>query len=438
MADTTANNLTGLSGNFREVYSKHGIENLLPDEVQLQRDIAFAADETVGLEYHQPVITKREHGITYYRPSDTSTNNDGYGLQAAISGQIKDAKIVGSQIMARARIGIEAAARSLRSEAAYKKVFDPIVENLINSVANRAEADLFYGWRPLAKVSSIATNVITVAPAEWAPGIWVGQEGAQLTSFDNDADTAAATAVSLDAVSDAATKTLTVSSGTDFTAGDHIHFHATAASGTDKIGQRHDAAAAAGTGFNSMRGLSSLVTGFIGDAVVTTTILGVAPSSLWGSTVYDAASGPLTLQKINRAVIGMVPKGAPRMMNLYVNPATWADLANDEAAQRRYNNGPKGRVSIGADGIEFIVQTGTVMIKSSPFVKGADAFGIDPKLFKRIGATDLTFKVPGREDEFFIQTPDFASYEIRCYLNYALFTRALGKTLWIKNIVNNS
>ena len=61
---------------------------------------------------------------------------------------------------------------------------------------------------------------------------------------------------------------------------------------------------------------------------------------------------------------------------------------------------------------------------------------ISPKLWKRVGATDITFRLPDRGDEFFRHIEDAAGYELRAYSNQALFTKALAKSTIITGITS--
>jgi uncharacterized protein YmfQ (DUF2313 family) len=57
--------------------------------------------------------------------------------------------------------------------------------------------------------------------------------------------------------------------------------------------------------------------------------------------------------------------------------------------------------------------------------------------FKRIGGSEVTFKIPGKDgEEFFTQLAENAGYDIRCYTDQALFCKALGRQALITNIVN--
>ena len=62
---------------------------------------------------------------------------------------------------------------------------------------------------------------------------------------------------------------------------------------------------------------------------------------------------------------------------------------------------------------------------------------IPQERFMKIGATDLTFNVPGRGDQFFENVPNYAGYELRAYADLALICGAPGMTVSITGIVNS-
>lgn len=424
------NTVSTLSGLFKEVYASGQEMNLIPDDVQLARDIEFVEREkSPGGSYHQAVITKMENGFTYAGPNPGTV----VSLNSPTAGEVKDASVAGSQIYLRSRIDYETAARaSSGGDRAFRRALDPVVENMTTAMWRRLEVELFYGRTPLCTIAGLSGSTFTVAAADWAPGFWAGMEGALFSCRANDAAAADEQDVGafISAV-DIDTRQITLSPATGCANTELIHF----------LGQRSLAAVTATAGYNSCMGLYALCTGTVGSAVTSSvTAFGISQASysLWKATQYSCGSGPLSLQKINRGFAQLQPKGASKKYNLYVNPKAWADLANDESAQRRYANKAGGTFSVGPEGMVYYTQTGSIEIKSSSYVKEAHAFGIDPKLFKRIGATDVTFRLPDRGDEFFLHRPDEAAYELRAMSNQALFTKALGKAILFKDIVNNS
>jgi uncharacterized protein YmfQ (DUF2313 family) len=69
-------------------------------------------------------------------------------------------------------------------------------------------------------------------------------------------------------------------------------------------------------------------------------------------------------------------------------------------------------------------------------VKAGEAFIFPPKRCKRIGAQEVSFKTPGREDEIFLQLANNAGFELRVYTYQALFIEAPAKCVKISGFVN--
>ena len=160
--------------------------------------------------------------------------------------------------------------------------------------------------------------------------------------------------------------------------------------------------------------------------------------SLWRSNSVSAASGPLTFDVVQEAQARSVEKGAEEDTQLLCNPKGWRDLIGDQAALRRYDGeNPSSKYEIGAETICFYGQVGKVDIKPSIYVKEGFAYLFAPTLFNRIGATDVTFNVPGRDDEFYDLLENSMGYQLRAYCNSTVFTRAPGKATLINDVVNS-
>jgi hypothetical protein len=130
-------------------------------------------------------------------------------------------------------------------------------------------------------------------------------------------------------------------------------------------------------------------------------------------------------------------KGLDKKVVVLVNPDSWADLMNQMDALRQYDSSyKKDLMENGAMGIKFYGQNGEMEIQSSIFVKRGYAYGVCVEEFERIGSTDVTFKRPGKGDDFFKELNDNAGYEIRSYSDQALFTYKPGINFMISNISN--
>jgi hypothetical protein len=157
--------------------------------------------------------------------------------------------------------------------------------------------------------------------------------------------------------------------------------------------------------------------------------------SLWQGNSFDASAANLSLKKIYQAANLAVSKGLMETVCCYVSPASFSTLANDEAALRRYNTAVK-EGERGVDSINFHGPSGKIKVIVHPMIWDTEAYIFPEKQAERIGASDLTFKTPGREDEMFKQMDTQSGYECRLYSEQAVFLPAPAKCVKVHNISN--
>jgi len=413
MADAPTT-VSKLSGYFKERYAS-ALENAQPKGLHLMHDIRFAQrDQQPGNEFHQPVLLTHEQGFTY-----ASNGAGAFTLNDAEAGVTQDAKVVGTQMLLKSQIDYETAARASSSSRAFGRALDVVVENMSDSVDKRCELDCLYGQKGIGRVATAnkTTRVITLQTTEFAAGIWAGQENAFLEFTDTTAATATlrATLVAQISAIDISAKTVTLNSTTItstlcdlITDADFIWFN----------GQR------TATAHNVYAGAHALLSATSG----TVLNINVGNFSLWQAT-QTATAGALTFAKINNAMASAAGLGLDDDVILYVNPQVWASLVNTETATALRTNDSRysPKFKVGANGIEFYSQTGTITIKSHRYCKIGFAYAISPKYWMRVGATPKTFNLPDRGDEFFRHVDSKAAYELRAYVNQALFTKALAR-----------
>lgn len=409
MAQNSANTFSDtLNGLFKEAYSDK-LENLIPEGLKLYKMIEFLPKEKQpGNLYHQPVILGHEHGVTF-----ASATDDAFNLQAPISGQIKDAQIQGNPVVLRSVLGYTAASRAAQGGSkAFMDATKFLVANMLRSISKKLEIELFYGQMGYGTVASVAANVITITTGEYAAGIWSGAEGMPL-EIRNAAGTTIRGQCNVTSV-DLANRTVTV---------DLLPAGVT---GTDVIFHR-------GAYGNEFSGVHKIITN-------TGTLFNISASnySLWSGNQYDAGSAALTLGKVERAVALGVNKGLDSDVICLVNPKTWSDLLVEQTALRRFDGTYSGaELENGGKSIKFYGQNGLITIEPSIYVKESYAYLLDLKEFARVGSTDVTFKRPGMEGNFFKELDSSAGVELRCFSDMALFCSAPGRQVLIKNIVNS-
>lgn len=412
LANTTAT----LNGLFKEVYAKN-LVNLIPDGVKLLTKIPFAKREaTLGSLYHQPVILGHEHGVTF-----AAGDVDAFALNVSVAGQIKDATVQGTQLVLRSVLGLAAASRSMGGDAkAFMQGTKFLVSNMLRSVTKKLEIEMLYGqvgYATLDAVVAIAGTVLQIPDSEWAPGIWAGGEGMPIEIRDSTGATVKTAANTKIVSVDFSTRQITIAPGL-----------ALATASGDVIWHGGDVSSAYG---NEFPGIHKIVTN-------TGVLFGINATtySLFRGNSYDALAGPLSFAKVQEAISKAVEKGLDNDVLVIVNPLTWTDLLNDQAALRMQDSSySTAKSEQGSKELCFYGQAGKIEIVPSMYCKQGFSYVITPDEFMRIGSTDVTFQRPGKEGEFFRDMDNSAGYELRCYCDQSLFCSAPAKNVLIYNIV---
>lgn len=333
-----------------------------------------------------------------------------FALNPAITGQIKNAQVRGFQMLLRSVMAYDAAYASL---GAGPKAFEDgtkfLVANMMKSIVRKVEIALIYGQVGYGAVASTAANVITITTAEWAPGIWAGSEKMRIEIYSASGTLrgdCSVTAVDMD------NRAITVDSLPAGVVSTDVIYHY-------------------GAFGKEMPGIHKIISN-------TSSLFGISAAqySLWKGNSYPAA-GALSFTKLSAALARSVEKGLESAVVCLVNPRTWSTLMTDMAANRRFDSSYKSSVGQnGMETIEFFSQNGKIEIHSSIYVKEGYSYLVSPDDFLRIGSTDITFKQPGKSDEFFRELENNAGFELRCYSNQSLFCKAPGKQTLISGIVN--
>lgn len=440
---TTPSDLTGL---FKEVYSASGIENLIPESAKNTKLIPFVSSEQQeGNKFHQPVIVQNEHGVTYAGP-----NAGAFTLEDAISMVMQDAQIEGSQMVLRASLSYDAAAKaSSNGVRSFKKATMLQMENMMESITKRLEISILHGRSGLGDIAigdfdetapAATTATFVITDATFADGIWAGATGAKLVFYSDSSDTISAgtnlnanadtdqnviiTAVNID------TRTISVS-GSAAAIEDINDVSATKALRV----YFKTAVAGSGTTFvhNEMAGLQKIFTN-------TGTLFNINAGiyDLWKGNV-STISGQLTIGKVLAENSKPVARGGlNEEVVLEVHPRTWENLNTDLAALRVFDNSySKDELDAGTQSICYYAQSGKIKIIGFNIVKRGQAFLFPPKRLIRVGAQEISFETPGRSGEIFLQLPNSAGFEYRIYSNQAVLAKTPAKCLYMSGFTNS-
>lgn len=403
------NTLTTLNGLFKDVYASE-VHNMIPNIAKLQDIIKFISRQyQEGNQYVQPLVLQLEHGVSYGSPDDGA-----FLLNAPISGVVKHARVRGAQMLLRTAVAYDVLARSQNTAGAFQQATKFIVQAMTESMAKKYEVELFYGQSNIGIVQSVVdagTDSITITEAEWASGIFCGGKGMKVDVYSP--ANALRQTVTIKAV-DFDTRTLQIEEAiaVSIVAGDILKpygAHNKQAAGLVKI-------------------MSN--TGMLFE-------IDAAEYELWKGNVVPNV-GDLSFEKLVKALAKPIEKGLDKDVVAIVSPKTWTSLMKDQAALRKYDQSYNTKkLENGTMAIEFFSLNGKIEIHSSTYCKDGYAFVFAPEDFARIGATDVTFSLPGMPDQFLLQSPDRAGYEMRCYVNAGLFSKSIGQTLLLTGITHS-
>lgn len=366
-----------------------------------------------------------EHGVTF-----ANEDEGAFELNAPVAGQVKNARVVGSQMLLRSVMAYEAASKAMNGEPrAFEDATKFLVGNMVDSVAKKLEIMLLYGQVGYAKVASSSNvsateTVLTLVASEFAPGIWSGAEKMPLALYNVNTPVAgdSTTVVQVKSVS-LENKTVTITG----VAGDITAIDAAVLANANIIDIFHKGAKG-----KEFAGIHKILTN-------TGALFGIDASeyTLWKGTEYTVAGAPsvLSFAILQQAISKGVEKGLDSDVMALINPNHWDDLMEQQSALRQYDSSYSSDTKeAGAKKIKFHSQNGVVEIVPSIHVKEGFAYLIAKEDWVRIGSTDITFKRPGKEGEFFLDLPTHAGYELRCYSDQAIFCARPGRSVIIKNL----
>jgi hypothetical protein len=403
-----------LNGFFKETYADK-LQELIPDGVKILKQIKFMSkNKQPGNLYHQPVVLGMEHGVTF-----ASSDDDAFNLLPSVAGQIKDAQVRGNPVLLRSLLGMSAAARAAQgTQQAFMDATKFLIANMLRSLTKKLEIEMLYGQMGYGQVDSVTNTTITIKTAEWAPGIWAGAEGMPIEIRDSSSiafppsgssrGTGVVQSVDMDA------RTITLQAVIANVVQGDVIFHK-GAYGNEFAGI-HRILVSTGVLFN----------------------IDAGTYNLWRGNSYSAASGALSFNKLNLAIARAVEKGFDGKAYVLVNPRGWANMLSDQAALRKYDGSySTQKAENGSEKLLFHSQNGEMEIEPSIYCKEGYCYMLALDEWMRVGSTDLSFKRPGLGDDYFMNAPDAAAYELRLYSDQAIFCSAPGRNVIITAIVNN-
>lgn len=411
---------SGLDNMLKEQYLSKGLQDVRPDFTVLMSTVPFVGgSEKAGSELIWPVVTSREHGFTALGENGAIVD-----LRKATKARTAQAKVHSYPFMGRTQIDNVSISRAKQGPQAFVNALEYKISNLQESFVILNEQELLYGGSGLGQIDTVTASLDTVGDvgtivlkeAEFADHVWIGCEDMELESSAGRAKVKV-TSYDIDARS---LEVIVVEAGDALASNDLLH----------RSGFRG----------NVGPGLQSIFSQTSG------TLLGIAQASnpLW--KVNQAPStGLLSFEKVADAVAKAVGRGLAEKLTLHVHPLVFASLMPDFNTLKDTGSQYKSRIFTtssevkkmehGVYGITFIVGSVEVVLVANPFIKIGHAFGVADGELMRCGSTDITYKIPGEEQEkYFHRLPDVAGLELRVFSDQALFSVTLNKHLHMSGI----
>lgn len=420
-----------LNGLYKQVYAT-SIEDAVPDATHILRKVKFSEKSLqLGLYYNQPVVLTQEQGWTYLAPSYTTGS-----LSGSMNMALQNAQVIGGVIAGQSTLTVEAAKRAVSGgAAAFRDAIGLQMEVMMDSGKKRQEVNFLHGQTALALVNSnthinATATVLSILSAEWAGGFWAGMQNARFDAYQADGATKLnSTGPLVVLTSNAAQTSVTFTANSaDITAVENYANSSSASSNTANACQLFFYGAVG----NEAPGIKAQL-------VNTGTLFNInaAAYDLWNGTQYSVPSpGQFSFTQLQKALAKAVARGLDEEVDVYVNPDTWANLLNDQAALRFYTDA-SGTFKNGAEELSFYGQNGKVNIIPHIYVKSGQAFILPMKKVKRIGVSEMTFNIPGTDKgRIFIQNSTAFSFEYRCYAQETIFIEMPARCVYVSGIVN--
>lgn len=382
-----------LAGDFKNLYQNSGLVDAIPTWAIIQDRYKFEEAESLGQYYIFGITLQKEHGATYAPSSGASSGPQ--TLNASIAGFVAQVQVEGFSIYMRSRLSYDAAAKASRAgKKAFAQAYGAVLKNLKESHQYRLELSMLYGRDGLGQVTGNTSGALTISAATWATGIWAaGLKDAILEAWDGVGTTATQHNgdLTISAV-DVSNKTVTVT-GTNaaVVANDWLYFKG----------------ARTATAHNECPGLYRILTN-------TGTLFNVNAASYdaWKAQSYNVG-GNLSMTSIMQASALGMSYGLERGL-LLCAPEKFAQLGVDEAALRRYvNDSDAKRTKRGVKGVEFMMGPVDIEVMAHPFIRQGSPMLIPDEHVHRVGATDITFGMPGSDEPMEVHVTDTTALEIR-------------------------
>lgn len=430
---TNANTLTSLNTMFKYVQDK--AQSLLPENAVLLKLVPELTSNTEeGRKYLIPVQLTHENGITF---------GDGtvFALNAASSAVYGEISVDSFPMVLLTQISESVAGRMANSEKAFITESTLRAEVMFNSLARFYEISMLYGQSTTGIGTTIATTSTAsgttgtayLTVAQWAPGIWSGAVGMNINFYDHTGALVSSGADSIFTVTSVVASNTAPKFGLSGTSTGITALSTAFGAGITTIVINGAGGTTAVNG-NIMLGLEPQIVGGAAFFNIDPTVY-----PLWQGQSYDCLSASFTMSKALSGVGQAVASGGLNSeVALMVAAATYQNLNADQAALRQYDGSYDAKENEnGSEDLCYRGPNGKITVMVNNIVKQGEAFGIPKKYVKRVGVHEMSFKRPGKDDEFFQEIPGYAGYSLRASGDFCVLLEKPAQAVKFINIVNS-
>jgi hypothetical protein len=366
----------------------------------------FRTAERVGENYNFPVQLGLEHGVTH------NTDGTAFTLNSAVDSVVKNAQLDGATIMLVGNIPYDVVAKmAVGREGAYMDAVDYKVEAMMQSGELYRELALLYGpgtGTALAELGVINASVagadlnagqtVNITQGTWSAGLFNNMVGALVDVYLADGATLRAADVTVTAVTDPTINRIKLTKSGS----------AVVVAATDKILAR-------GAKGKSCTGIQAILEN-------TGSLFGIdaAVYPQWRSINFSAggASSPMTVAKLMQLLSRLKNNGAKNGGTYLCSASQFAQFTDELDALDRYAQ-PMEMKQTGMSSLTVKSPIGTVTVQIHEYMKQGIAMFLAKGVTRRIGATDLTFRLGMSREWFWKELDSAAGSQMRIYSHQA-------------------
>jgi hypothetical protein len=397
MATNPEATLVTASGIARHVQGP--VQDLIPSKnLKFTKRIKYDKEHQVGADYAEPVWLTGEHGVTFVGSAGAAV-----ALNGAEVAESRNAILNPSALYFQSRAVIDLLARAISmGERAAEAYISALMRNTKKGINKRVEIKTIYGNRSLATMSAISgagtSRVITLSPATWAPGIWLGMRNAPIAIYSG--------VTLLNTVGDVVITTV------------NPKLHQLTVLGAAADLAAIDAVATTGELYlksqfgNCGVGVQGICRLSLADTYLTVPIANFADVFAATQAPWDVTVTPeFTWKDLQNGVEEAVGRGAETDLVIEVPPNVWTSLNGSLDALRIFDSSYSVKsVDMGhdEDAISYHSLGINMKVEMSTFVQAGEVLAFpDPEAdsdgVRRVGAADVTFNVPGQGEDMFIR-----------------------------------